>query len=530
MSVLVADKYGKIQEAYEAASNSLPDLAFNYSSQGSADSDLLPELATIRARTRQLERNSGIAASAPQTQIDHVLGPVFKLSARPNYQALGRSREWAIELAERIEVLWNAFSRSLFFDSQEQLNFTGMAGQVLRGRFSNGGHVVLPLWRRRPGVRYATCFQSVEIDRLESPPGKVYGPRHRDGIDFDEYGAPSAYHFRNTHPGDWYWGAVDSGYTRVPAKTAWGRKRVLHCFQPTRAGQSKGSPALTAVLREFKSLDRYRQAELNRAVAHALTTFFIKSDVPDEFLHQIFDSGGGDYLAARNAAGASVAQKLRQAQMGENMIVGLNPGDDIVNPRFNSPNDQMPAFMETILRDIAAGLGMSYELLRRDYSRTNYSSARAALLQDWKTFAGQREWLATYYARPVYTLWFEEAVNNGDIDAPDFYENIDAYTECSWSGAPRGSVDPVKESTARRLNLDAGTTTLEEDGSEQGQEWRDRQFQRALEIRNAVYLVRDMKLPEQSIYVLAGMSPPKSDLLASAIDQSAGLLSDNEAR
>ena len=61
MAVLVADGYGRVQSTYEAASHNLPDLAHWFSSSGSADADLLPNLQALRNRSRDLERNSGIA-------------------------------------------------------------------------------------------------------------------------------------------------------------------------------------------------------------------------------------------------------------------------------------------------------------------------------------------------------------------------------------------------------------------------------------------------------------------------------------
>ncbi|WP_449235596.1 phage portal protein [Azospirillum doebereinerae] len=90
-------------------------------------------------------------------------------------------------------------------------------------------------------------------------------------------------------------------------------------------------------------------------------------------------------------------------------------------------------------------MNIPYELLVKDFSQTNYSSARAALLEAWRFFNGRRAWLGTYWATPVFDLWLEEAVNLGEIEAPDFYANRFAYTRCRWIGAGKGWVDPVKE-------------------------------------------------------------------------------------
>jgi len=87
--------------------------------------------------------------------------------------------------------------------------------------------------------------------------------------------------------------------------------------------------------------------------------------------------------------------------------------------------------MLNVLRNIAAGLNIPYELLAMDFSRTNYSSARAALLEAWRYFQGRRRWLQDYWLTPIYELWLEEAVNAGVVAAPDYYANRYAYRRCT---------------------------------------------------------------------------------------------------
>jgi hypothetical protein len=76
---------------------------------------------------------------------------------------------------------------------------------------------------------------------------------------------------------------------------------------------------------------------------------------------------------------------------------------------------------------IAAGLNIPYELLLKDFSKTNYSSARAALLEAWRFFRGRRKWLISYWCQPFFELWLEEEVMQGRIEAPDFYEKRALY-------------------------------------------------------------------------------------------------------
>lgn len=74
--------------SHKAASHNLREIASWLPGKGSADSDLLPELDTIVARSRDLSRNHGIAAGAMQTLSDNIVGTGFRLSAKPDYRLL----------------------------------------------------------------------------------------------------------------------------------------------------------------------------------------------------------------------------------------------------------------------------------------------------------------------------------------------------------------------------------------------------------------------------------------------------------
>jgi lambda family phage portal protein len=138
--------------------------------------------------------------------------------------------------------------------------------------------------------------------------------------------------------------------------------------------------------------------------------------------------------------------------------------------------------VEAISRQIGAAVGLPYELALKDFSKTNYSSARAALMEAWRFFTIRRQWLARYWAAPVYELWLEEAVDLGLVDAPDFYENRAFYSRSKWIGMGRGYIDPTKEAEAAQLRMEISISTLEQECAEQGLDWNEVLEQRRLEL------------------------------------------------
>jgi len=130
----------------------------------------------------------------------------------------------------------------------------------------------------------------------------------------------------------------------------------------------------------------------------------------------------------------------------------------------------------------------------KDFSKTNYSSARAALLEAWRYFLGRRAWLVRYWINPIYELWMEEAVNNGAIDAPDYYGNRYAYLRARWIFAGRGWVDPVKEAEAAGTRMNYGLSTLEAECAEQGLDYEEVMEQRAYERKKMTEMGLDTEM------------------------------------
>lgn len=452
--------------AHRAASHRARELSSWLPPLGSADSDLLGELPTLVSRSRDLSRNHGVAAGAMQTLTDNVVGTGLRLSATPDYRALGKDKKWADEWSRGVESLWRAWAESTDCDAAKSLTFAGMTCLVFRSSIVNGEALALPLWLENRGAKFATTIQLVEADRLCNPNGMQDSKYRRAGIEIDAYGAPRAYHIRKSHPGDAYLGfGVDiSDWERIPFATSFGRRRVLHIHDKERTGQHRGKPLLTSIMPMFKMLDHYERSELQAAVVNAMIAAFIETPLDGESIGEMFGGSVDDYLAARNEW---------DIRLQGGSIIPIFPGDKVAPFTPSRPNSGYGQFVENVLRHIGAGLNIPFELLMKDFSKTNYSSARAALLEAWRYFSAQRQWLATYWARPVYELWLEEAINKGLIEAPDFYENKAAWTRCKWIGPGRGWVDPVKEAKAAHLRMQIGLSTLEDECASQGLDWEE---------------------------------------------------------
>jgi capsid protein len=124
---------------------------------------------------------------------------------------------------------------------------------------------------------------------------------------------------------------------------------------------------------------------------------------------------------------------------------------------------------------------LSYEEFSKDYTKTNYSSARASMGQTWKYMQGRKKLVADRFATMVYLLWLEEEINAGNVPLPrgftldTFYSDPvmrEALTSCDWIGASRGQIDEMKETQSALMRIKGGLSTHEQECARLGQDYR----------------------------------------------------------
>jgi lambda family phage portal protein len=460
----------EIETSYHAASLTARDMSSWNPWRVSPDTALLSELDTIVARSDDLTRNNGIASGAERTLIDNVIGPRISCKPNPDRIAIKRDADWASAWSAKVESQFSTFADTVWFDAGLRHTFHSASRLVLRTLSSSGEALVLPLWLTHAGSKWNTALQLIDPARLSNPNGRMDSATMRGGIELDGFGAAVAYNIRKTHPGDMFGGFFGLGggeWERIPAYMPWGRSRVLHVFDQERIGQTRGKPLVTAVARQFKMLDHFMREKLRLAVLNAMIFATLETPLDQEAQVELF---GGDKTKDYQSQMAEW-----RVQMKGGAIVPTPPGTTLNSFIPPSTASDLDSFTTVMLRYIATGLNLPYELVFKDFSKSNYSSARAALLEAWRYFLACRQLLADSWWSPVFELWFEEAVNRGEIEdctPDDFYSNRIAWTRCKWICAGRGWVDPVKEADAAGIRMDKQMSTLEDECAEQGKDWR----------------------------------------------------------
>lgn len=485
--------------AFEGAQRVNRDLAMWNPALRSADVDILPEKNILDARARDMVRNDGYVQSGIDINRDGIVGSAYLLNSKPAHKVLGLDDKWAEEFQEEVEEKFTLYAESPnnWIDASRLNTLTELV-RLAVGVHSFGGEVLASAeWMRDPARSYSTAIQMIDTDRLSNPNGEMDTQRLRGGIERDRYGAPVAAHFLMAHPTDYT--DDDSSYTwkRVPFRKPWGRLQIIHIFEQMRPGQTRGVSAMVAALKEMKITKKFRDVVLQNAVVNATYAASIESDLPSDVVYQAMGGGNVGAAAIENYATGYLGAIAKYAGNSKNMhIDGVKiphffPGTRLQLRPAGQPGGVGTEFETSLLRYIAASLGLSYEELSRDFSKTNYSSARAAMNNTWKHLQAKKKVVADKFASHVYRLWLEEALNKGRIDSapknaaamwysqPEF---ADAFSACEWIGASRGQIDELKETQAAVLRLKYNLTTQEDELGRLGKDWRKVALQRKREM------------------------------------------------
>lgn len=419
---------------YEAASNGRRTSGWNRSG---ADPNAVvgQAAANLRTASRDLMRNDSYGESILNTITSYTVG--WGIIGSP-LKTWGTAQQRA-----RAKLIWDQWANSTQCDVEGRHNFYGLQKLALRSA-AEGGEVLVRRRIRRPedGLVIPMQLQLIEGEYLDSSKDRLLnevGRRQVQGVEFDAIGRRIAYWLFRDHPGS----SVNRGLAsdRIPAE------EVQHIYKTLRPGQTRGIPWAANVLLRLKDFDDYEDATLmKQKIAACLAV--ITTDV----------DGSGPALGREGDTPTDGSLQLDYLEPG--IIANIAPGRTIttVSPPTNADHE---TYSKTVLRGVAAGLGITYEDLTGDYSNVNFSSARLARIRMWANILDWRwHMMIPQFCEPVWRWAMQLAAITDDVIQPD--------TPSSWTAPPLPMIEPDKEGLAYMRNIRAGITSLSEAQQERG--------------------------------------------------------------
>lgn len=363
----------------------------------SANRELEFQLRTIRNRARDLARNNDYAKRA----LDVIEGNTIGTGIRPAPWEDGR-------IEKRVKRIWNAWGETSACDWDDQLDFYGLQGLIMRTVAESGECLVL---KRRVNNRVNPIqLQVLEPDYLDpyKTSFQIFPCQPFDfmGISFDARGKRTGYWLYDNHPSDGF--NYKSRF--VPASD------VIHVYLKERPGQARGVPWGVQSFIKIKDLGEYQDAQLIRQKIAACFSVFVTSPTGHSVL------------------GSTKDARLEKVEPG--IVEYLAPGETVT---MASPPgaEGYKDYTSTVLHEIAAGYGITYEALTGDYSQVNFSSGRMGWIEMSRNIKKwQHRMMVPMVCSRVWEWFIEGAQISGQIarDVP-----------VKWTPPRREMIDPVKE-------------------------------------------------------------------------------------
>lgn len=397
----------------------------------------------IRARARDLERNSDIQQSVVRAYRRNVIGKGFTLQAKTPKP----------ELNNQIETIWKTWCKAENCDVTGTQKFSQICRMALTRKKVDGGILFLKRYTNAGVIPFQ--IQAIEVDELDNTQvtPKKHGNKVVGGIEYNSFNKAIGYFI--SHYDIEGWRINEPVY--VPAKD------VIFYFSKSRPSQVREISDMAPTMTRIRDVNEFVTAvSVKERIAACLAVFIKKA----------FPTNGSSI-----GRGVNVSETGKVDYTGKSLVPGMikemGAGDEIqvVNPSGSST--EATAFLKMQQALIGAGQGLSYEATSRDMSQTNYSSARQGSIEDEYTYAEEIELLQDMFMTEVYETFVISCYLCGAISIPDFWNKKAEYLEHVWVSSPKKWIDPAKEATANMIALKTGQKTFKDMAAENGKDWQD---------------------------------------------------------
>jgi len=410
----------------------------------------------LRQECLNLRRNSGIVAGIVDRVSDNVVGSGIMPQAKT------ASKEWNDE-AERFWKEWSKVA-----DYRQRMTLPEIQRQIIQARMW-AGDVAFVLLKNGQ-------IQPVEAERIATPDDKRTQDNIFDGVQVDpKTGIRVGYYMAGRNST----GGVDT--TKGVAYKR--RENVIYCNNAIRFDQVRGIPDLAPVVNMLRDLDSLNEATIEKAKIEAFNAMVVQKD----------SSGGPGNLGPRTGAGSQIGS-TQYEKMESGIIHYMSPGEQMAMIESKTPHGEHMNYVRLVLRLIGSAIGVPYEFLLLDFSESNFSSSRAALLQTHRTFTGWQEWLTSQFLQRLWNWRIAKAIKNGDLPpAPLDDMGRSTWYKVDWGYPEFGWIDPNAEALSEQREFNLGKKTMKDIVAKTGKDLQDVMAQKAKELDAAAQLADDLR-------------------------------------
>lgn len=426
---------------YDGGKYTLKNQDFNQASNSDFERLASIDRDTLRARARWLYANNPIVSNIDETIINNSIGNGIRFQSNTGIEAVDNE----------LESLWKDFTDKENFDVTGRLHAHDFQRTMLGQRMTDGEILIQKVISKNKF--FPLSLQAIEVDNLDKNILLTNSNgRNVDGIELNRYGKPISYLFNDKLSNKRY---------SVKAKN------IINFYKSeNRFSQYRGVSDYKQIITSLKDFAGFNEATIKSARARANIGYVVESDGVNTRQH--VSNSYDEQLDMINGV----------------FVEYLNKGEKLKVIDPTSSGTGYKDFVDFTVRMIATGRKVSYELAFKDFTKTNFSSARASLIQDHKLFSQNQEHMTTYFLNPIFETFVMSMMMSGNIKSIpqlDFWKNKQRYIKPLWITPERTWIDPFKEINAVAKEIELGITTLSEVSKSKGKDFEEIVQQRVRE-------------------------------------------------
>jgi capsid protein len=349
----------------------------------------------IIAQSREFRRDNLLYSGLMERCIDFAIGHGFALTAQD----------------KTVDALWDEWLAVA--EVTGRYNGRKFARAVAREFLTTGEGVLLKV-------------NGGQVQLIESE--QIVGRAANDmGIVLDEYGRPVKYKVAPYNNG------VIGTAVDISARD------VVFLCEYERPSSVRGMPVLQTA---FPMLHR-----INDVLDSEVLAWQVLSRV---VLKHTSESGTGFGGATEGTQGSD---GVNVSEMPYALIFHGGEGDDLASMDRNIPGKDFPASLTTFCRLLGLPLGIPLELVLLDWTQSNFSQMRGALLLAYRRFRELQDLFIQDLYEPLFRWKFNQWVTMGLIeDTPETRQHYWVTPQFPW-------IDPLAEAQAQEKLISIGLTT-----------------------------------------------------------------------
>lgn len=394
------------------------------------NNEIYHNLRTMRARSRDLERNNEYGKHFFRTLTTNVIGP-----SGIEFQSRGLKRNGELDAKDndRVEQRMRRWSKVGSCDVTRRLS-RSMLEAMYTLQLARDGEVIVRKHFGFPNAHaYALEFidpELLDLDRNEAEDD--LGNRVVMGVHVDRFWAPIGYYFLTKYPHPFGDIARNPEYRYVPAE------EIVHAFIPMYPNQVRGIPWVHAGMRALRDLGGYREAAIVASrVGAAKMGFWVSPDGQSGPIDGV-DSTGDAYTSA---------------QAGEFRQIGADVSLQAWDPTY--PHEQFGEFNKAMLRGLSGAFGMAYFTMNNDLESVNLSSARIGLQNERDTYKTVQNFVIETLCDGYFPEWLLLQLPAMNIPTTQ----VEKFIEPSWQARTWPSPNPLDDAKTAELHIKLKTTS-----------------------------------------------------------------------